>query len=95
MFALNPIHQLAQAEDDPRYEGLLRINGDCSETEHHRCSPLTEQDVRAYTFGGNWTGALREAYAVGMAAGTKSGSVEWMLLVALGCLIALIVYTAR
>jgi hypothetical protein len=30
-----------------------------------------------------------------MAAGTKSGSVEWLLLIALGCLIALIVYTAR
>jgi hypothetical protein len=30
-----------------------------------------------------------------MAAQTKSGSVEWMLLIALACLIALIVYTAR
>jgi hypothetical protein len=29
-----------------------------------------------------------------MAAGTKSGSVEWLLLIALACLIGFIFYTA-
>jgi hypothetical protein len=43
----------------------------------------------------SWTAALRKAYAHQMAAGTKSGSVEWMLLIALACLIGLIVYTAH
>jgi hypothetical protein len=43
----------------------------------------------------SWTAAFRKAYAHQMAAGTKSGSVEWMLLIALACLIGLIVYTAH
>ena len=43
----------------------------------------------------SWTAAFRQAYADAMKAGTKSGSIEWMLLIALAGLIALIVYTAR